>query len=134
MGAALLLGLAIWRGGLRNGPVDRSPQPGEAGNRSANQVRARLMRLTDQDGALLTDYVSARMQVRAAAALGPALRGDAAEEAYLRFVRVRAPKLAQRLQDILDRIRTLPAHLDAAEAIEHVDQFEQTLEQIAHGT
>ena len=133
-GAALLLGLAIWRGGLRSGPVDRPDRRAGAGNRSANLVRARLMRLTDQDGALLSDYVNARMQVQAAATLGPARSGDAAEDAYLRYVRARAPQLAQKLEGILERIRTLPAHLDAADAIEHVDRFELTLEQIVHDT
>lgn len=134
VGAALLLGLAIWRGGLRNGPVDRPGLRAGIGNRSANLVRARLMRMTDQDGALLADYVDARMQVQAAATLGSALSGEAAEKAYLRYVRERAPALAEKLERVLARIRILPAHLDAAEAIEHVDQFESTLEQIVHDT
>ncbi len=133
-GAALLLALAVWRGGLRNGPVDRWGERDRAGSRSANLVRARLMRLTDQDGALLADYVKARLQVQAAATLGPALAAGTSEEAYLRYVRTRAPQLAEKLESTLERIRALPAHLDATDAIEHVDQFELTLEQIVHDT
>lgn len=132
IGAGLLLALAIWRGGIRNGPVsDLKVSPG-AGKREANRVRARLMRLTDQDGALLSDFVRTRLHARAAEVFGAGHKTLVSpEEAYLRYVRSRKPDLASRLEDVIAAIRALPAHLSPDDAINYVDQFELILEQLA---
>ncbi|NVO57822.1 hypothetical protein HW561_18655 [Rhodobacteraceae bacterium B1Z28] len=132
IGSGILLILAIWRGGIRNGPVhDPQPMLG-TGKRTANRVRARLMRLTDQDGALLTDFIDTRLRAHATATFGTAHKiAGRPEVAYLNFVRARHPDLAQQLEELIDTIRALPAHLSAADAIPYVDQFELILEQLA---
>ncbi|MEX0317552.1 MAG: hypothetical protein AB3N21_06360 [Ruegeria sp.] len=132
-GAAALLVLAIWRGGIRAGPVLDIERVSGAGKRSANRARARLMRMTDQDGALLSDYVDTRIQARAAAVFGPAFSApDGLEPAFLRYVRARDPALAARLEAALGSIRALPPQISATEAITHADRFELILEQVAH--
>lgn len=132
VGAGLLLALAIWRGGIRSGPI-ADPQSGlGTGKRTANRVRARLMRLTDQDGALLSDFIETRLRARAAKVFGTThkTRGSP-EQAYLKFVHARRPELASRLDDLIQAIRALPPHISADDAIEYVDQFELILEQLA---
>lgn len=132
IGAALLLGLAIWRGGIRNGPVLDQHLSLGSGTRTANAARARLMRLTGQDGALLSDFVDTRIRAEAADVLGSAhVVADSTEAAYLRYVRSRRPAVADNLQDLLHAIRGLPAHLTASDAITYVDQFESILERLA---
>jgi hypothetical protein len=131
-GAGLLLALAIWRGGIRSGPVAH-PQTGlGTGKRTANRVRARLMRLTDQDGALLSDFIDTRLRARAAKVFGTTHKtSDSPEQAYLKFVRARRPELASRLDNLIQAIRVLPPHISADDAIAYVDQFELILEQLA---
>ncbi len=132
IGAGLLLALAIWRGGVRSGPViDIAPTLG-TGKRMANRARARLMRMTDQDGAMLSDYVDTRLRARAAAVFGSTYKTmGTPEEAYLKYVRARKPDLAARLDALIQTIRALPPHLAAADAISHIDQFEMILEHLA---
>jgi len=130
--AGLLLALAIWRGGVRNGPVIDTPLALGTGKRTANRVRARLMRLTDQDGALLSDFIDTRLRAKADETFGNTHRFTGQpEQAYLQYVRNRHPEIAPRLDQVIDTIRALPPHLKAEEAIPYVDQFELILEQLA---
>lgn len=132
VGAGVLLLLAIWRGGVRDGPVTDLPSTIGSGKRTANRVRARLMRMTDQDGALLSDFIDTRLRTRAAETFGTSYKvSDDTEQAYLRYLHNRHPDLAPRMEDLIEKIRALPAHLSAAEAITYVDQFELILEQLA---
>lgn len=130
--AGLVLAIAVWRGGLRSGPVARQKPALGTGKRTANRVRARLMRMTDQDGALLSDFIDTRLRARAAETFGTTHKlPDSPENAYLKFARARHPKPAARLDAVIADIRALPPHLAAQDAITYVDQFEQILEQLA---
>ncbi|MTI00883.1 hypothetical protein [Roseibium sp. RKSG952] len=132
IGAALLLALAIWRGGIRNGPVTNDGPSLGTGKRAANRARARLMRLTGQDGALLSDFVNTRIRAQAAEVFGPGhVVNGGVEAAYLRYMRARQPALAAELTDLLGTIRGLPAHLNASDAITYIDKFESILERFA---
>ncbi|WP_417712311.1 hypothetical protein [Roseibium aggregatum] len=133
LGGALLLGLALWRGFSRYGPIrDEEAGPG-TGKDLAVQARGRLMRLSGQDGALVREYATARISATASALFGPAhARHYAGEDAFLTYTERRHPALAPRLRAILADIRKLPARLPATEAIQHIDQLEQVLEQITH--
>ncbi|WP_370199270.1 hypothetical protein [Roseibium sp.] len=133
LGTALLLGLALWRSFIRYGPIrDEEAGPG-AGKDLAVQARARLMRLSGQDGALIREYATARISATASALFGPAhARHYAGEDAFLTYTERRHPALAPRLRAILADIRKLPARLPATEAIQQIDQLEQVLEQITH--
>ncbi|WP_425084392.1 hypothetical protein [Ruegeria profundi] len=132
IGAGLLLALAVWRGGVRSGPVADLSLGLGSGKRTANRVRARLMRMTDQDGALLSDFIDTRLRARAASVFGTshALRGTP-EDAYLNYIRTRKPDLTAKLEDLIASIRALPPHLGPEHAIPYVDQFELILEQLA---
>lgn len=132
LGAALILTLALWRSFRRAGPVLASTGP-EGGKLQAIRARARLMRLTGQDGALLGDYATARIAATAARLVGPGqarLIGE--EQAFLRHISRRRPELSARLAEVVTRLRALPARIPATAAIHHVEDLEQILEQISN--
>jgi len=133
IGAALALCLFLWRAALRYGPVlPELAEPG-AGKALAVRARARLMRLSGQDGALAREYAAARIAATAASLFGAAHAGHyAGEDAFLDFAERRHPDEAARLRTVLAEIRGLPAHVPASEAIRLIDQLEQVLEQITH--
>lgn len=132
-GAALLLALFLWRAALRYGPIRPETAGPGAGKDIAVQARARLLRLSGQDGALARDYAAARLAATASQLFGPAhARHYAGEQAFLTYTERRHPALAPRLHAVLDTIHKLPARLPASDAIRQIDQLEQVLEQITH--
>ncbi|MEM8700556.1 MAG: hypothetical protein AAGF82_01930 [Pseudomonadota bacterium] len=133
LGAGCLFTLFLWRGALRYGPILRVGGAAGAGKALAIEARARLMRLSGQDGALVHEYAAARISAAAASLFGPShARHYASEDEFLNFADRRHPGEAARLRSILVRIRQLPARAHAAEAIHLIDEFEQVLEQITH--
>lgn len=133
LGAGFLLTLFLWRAALRYGPVLRERTTLGSGKALAIEARARLMRLSGQDGALVHEYAAARISAVAAALFGPShARHYASEDEFLSFADRRHPDKAVRLRSVLAEIRRLPARIHAAEAIHLIDEFEQVLEQITH--
>ncbi len=94
------------------------------------------MRRADQDGgALIGEYVTARLAATAAALVGPAhARHYAERQAFLRFVTRRRPDLGPALERVLSAIAALPARISPAEAIRHVDDLENILDELTHDT
>ncbi len=134
LGAGLLLTLVLWRSFRRAGPVAVAKDR-EMGKLQAIGARARLMRLTGQDGAMLADYASARIASTAARLVGPGHARQIGEErAFLRFVARRRADLADRLEATLTRLHALPRRVPATTAIHHVEDLEQILELIANDT
>ncbi|MEJ6393568.1 hypothetical protein V8J82_09900 [Gymnodinialimonas sp. 2305UL16-5] len=135
MGGAACMALAIWRSGIRNGPPRRSQQDLGASKTLAIRARARLMRLTDQDGAMLGAYASARIAATATAILGPAHGPSYGTDAtFQTYVQRRHPAHAARLASVLDNLRGAPNRITASEAASHVRNLEEVLEDITHDT
>lgn len=135
VGLGLALMLALWRSSLRYGPVVAAAAGPGAGKDMAIRARARLMRQSGEDGAMVGEYAAARIAATAVARVGTAnARLIEAPSAFLRHLRRRNPAQADRLAGVLDAIATLPARISAAEAIHHVDELEQVLESIANDT
>ncbi|OZA19798.1 MAG: hypothetical protein B7Y02_00445 [Rhodobacterales bacterium 17-64-5] len=134
IGAGLMLALTLWRSLRRAGPVQGTPATA-LDKLQAIRARARLMRLTGQDGALLADYAAARIAATAARLVGPGHARQIGEErAFLRHVARRRADLAERLEAVLAALHALPTHVPVAAAIGHVEDLEQILERIAHDT
>ena len=135
VGAGLLLALALWRGGIRNGPALRLSKAHGASKTLAIAARARLMRRTDQDGALVGAYANARIAATAAAKLGPehgaSLATDLEFQSYLNR---RHPDQAARFASVLGALRALPPRSSAAEAAPHIENLEAVLEEIKNDT
>ena len=101
----------------------------------AIRARARLMRQSGEDGAMVGEYAAARIAATAVARVGTAnARLIEAPAAFLRHLRRRNPGQADQLAGVLDAIAALPARISAAEAISHVDELEKVLESIANDT
>ncbi|WP_209011730.1 hypothetical protein [Roseibium aggregatum] len=133
IGAALVLGLFLWRSALRYGPIRSDTATPGAGKNLAVRARARLMRLSGQDGALTGEYAAARLSATADALFGRAnAHHYASEDGFLKFADRRHPEEAARLRNVLSRIRTAPARLPATDAIQLIDELEQVLEQITN--
>ena len=131
----MTLALFIWRSWLRYGPVRRDAATATSGKAQALLARGRLMRLCNQDGALLSDYAQARLAATAATLFGPAhARHYAEPKAFLGYVARRHPGLADALEKTLTDIRRLQPRTAPAEAIRHVDELEALLEQVIHDT
>ena len=133
IGSAALFALFLWRASLRYGPVLADPAKPGASKALAVRARARLMRLSGQDGALTGEYAAARVAATAETLFGAAhARHFMREDDFLKYVKRRHPDHAARLEAALTNIRNLPAHLPAADAIHIIDELEQVLEQITH--
>ncbi len=135
LGGAILMLIVLWRAGLRYGPIGMPQSKLGASKLQAIAARARLMRLTGQDGALLSDYVAARITAVSSAIFGAAYPGAAAKEAaYLKYIARSDPAQAENLSTLLAEIRSLPPQISSTQAITYVNAFERTLEQLAHDT
>lgn len=135
MGLSLALFLILWRAAVRFGPLRSSPGALGASNIMAIAARAKLMRLSSQDGALIQDYSKARLAVAASALFGAAnARAYSSAEAFLAYTARRHPSLAGPLAQALDRLQSLPAHANAVQALAAVEQLDSILEQITNDT
>lgn len=135
LGSALALVLFIWRAWQRYGPVQADDKVDTSAKSLAVKARARLMRLSDQDGALAGEYAKARLAAAASALFGPALAQHYAEPgAFLGYVARHNPDLSHKLETKLQAIRNLPHRTTPADAMRHVDELESLLEQITHDT
>jgi hypothetical protein len=132
IGALLTLTLVLWRSFRRAGPVASTTTTGGS-KLQAIRSRARLMRLTGQDGAMLSDYAAARIAATAARLVGPGhARQIGDEQAFLRYLARRRPVLSSQLADVVGRLKALPPRIPATLAIHHVEDLEQILELIAN--
>ncbi|EEA93360.1 hypothetical protein [Pseudovibrio sp. JE062] len=135
LGGFIALVLFVWRSWLRYGPIRHESVSDTSGKTQAFYARARLMRLCDQDGALIDEYARARLVTSAAALFGPAYsRHYAKPEVFLEYVTRRFPEHAVALESVLTAIQNLPLRVSPTEAIHHVDELETLLEQITHDT
>lgn len=135
LGGVLALALFIWRSWQRYGPVQAEDDVDTNAKSLAVRARARLMRLSDQDGALTGEYAKARLAASASALFGPALAHHYAEpKVFLDYVARHNPDLSRKLETVLKTIRNLPHRIPAAEAMRHVDELEALLEQITNDT
>ncbi|MES0812779.1 hypothetical protein ABLO27_25020 [Roseibium sp. SCPC15] len=133
IGSATLFLLFLWRAAFRYGPISPDTAKPGASKSLAIRARARLMRLSGQDGALTAEYAAARIAATAESLFGVAhARHFTNEDEFLKYVERRHAPYAPRLKAVLSEIRKLPAHLPAHEAIHHIDELEQVLEQITH--
>ncbi|MEM7597377.1 MAG: hypothetical protein AAF382_06735 [Pseudomonadota bacterium] len=135
LSAGLILALLLWRASLRYGPVIEEDATMGASKQQAIAAQARLLRLTGQDGALLSEYVDARLSSVVIRLFGPAqTRTGRDRDLLLRHLGRHQPDLAAQLTSVLDTIDRVPTGIPAREAIGHVDALETILEGVGHDT
>lgn len=130
LAVAAVLALVLWRAGRRDRPLKAGPGGPGSAKALAIRARARLMRLTDHDGALVGDYARARLAALGAELFGPAHGLD--DTALQRQIGTAFPAERGALEQALADIRALPAKTRAAEAIAQVNTLETTLEKLTH--
>ncbi|MEL7278830.1 MAG: hypothetical protein AAFY35_08245 [Pseudomonadota bacterium] len=135
LSAGLILALLLWRASLRYGPVLEEDTTMGASKQQAIAAQARLLRLTGQDGALLSEYADARLASVVIRLFGPAqTRTGRDRDVLLRHLGRHQPKRAAQLKSVLDTIDSVPPGIPAREAIGHVDALENILEGLGHDT
>lgn len=117
--AALVLGLAIWRGARRFGPA-RGPQTelAESSRRAAIAAKARLLRLSGADARMAVEHVRAHLAELAAQALGPGAANDPGVARWFALLGRRDAALATQIRDAADRITPLTHPADLPRLIE----------------
>lgn len=135
IGALAVLLLVLWRGGVRFGPA-LAPETARQGSKDrAIDARARLMRMTGQDGALIVDYSRARVDATALRLLGPSPVGaPSARDALIAHAARHDPALAEALDEILAHIGDLPATISRSETVALITDLEDILKDIGNGT
>lgn len=126
LAAGAMLALLLWRAGRRYGPLLAGAEGPGSAKALAIRARARLMRLTDQDGALVGDYARARVAALGARLFGPAHGMDA--RALDRSLARAFPEPHAELASALAAIGALPAKTAASDAIAYVTTLEKILE------
>ncbi len=134
-GLVLAMALTLWRAAVRSGPLLASPDGLGAAKMSAIAARAKLMRLTNLDGALAREYCKARIAVTATECVGPSHgRQFAQPEVFLAYVKSRYARHVAPLAAVLKDIETLPESATPSQAISSVTALDGILERIRHDT
>ncbi|MEP6017167.1 MAG: hypothetical protein ABJ251_01640 [Paracoccaceae bacterium] len=135
VGLAITVVLVLWRAAMRFGPLIKAPDVIGAGKMMAIGARARLMRLSNRDGALVADYGKARLAATAANLVGSANASQISnQQAFLTYTQRRHPKHAAALVEALNAINALPQGASTGLAMAAVADLDTILEQITHDT
>ena len=135
VGVLAMLLLALWRGAIRFGPALPDKAHGEGSKDRAIAARARLMRMTGQDGALIGDYARIRVDTTATRLLGPRnVAFASARGALIAHVARHDPTRAEALTEILNHIEELPGTISRSETVALITDLEDILKEISNGT
>ncbi|MEO1188383.1 MAG: hypothetical protein AAFW60_04855, partial [Pseudomonadota bacterium] len=134
MAGLFLLALCIWRGAVRFGPARQLELQKETKQSTMLDAFSKVMRVSNQNGAMTSEYAAARISAIASTLFGPAhAQKMAREENFIAYVRKQNGRLADRLSAALDAIHRLPANASAEQAMQRIDELEQILEHVAYG-
>lgn len=123
--------LILWRAITRYGPLARAYDDEPRASKEVSiEAKARLLRLSNHDGALLADHIKARLGQLVADLLGPHRPAGGDPLATLTtLVGRRSPELATELRDA----SALPApRAPVAEILRRLDRFETCYDKVIH--
>lgn len=130
--AVLMIVLAVlfWRGSRRFGPVlHQSLAARETSKRAAISAKARLLRLTGNDGRMVSDFVRLQLQDLGARSFGGALgQGDAAR--FMALLARRDPELATEFSTVTDALITRGAEMMPQELDRHLSTYQSLLKKV----
>ncbi|MEM6489700.1 MAG: hypothetical protein AAF677_15765, partial [Pseudomonadota bacterium] len=132
VGMAAVMALVLWRAWVRYGATLRRPRREPGASKTVSiAAKARLMRLSGHDGALLGAYVAQRLNAVAARLLGPhrPVMSDPARP-LLDWLERRNPKAGARLDAAVQAARATLPDAPAAEVARRLDDVEHALEQV----
>ena len=106
---ALVLLLSFWRGARRFGaPLRDGADPVEISRTAAVDAKAQLLRLSGNDGQMVSDYVRAQMQALAAGVYGTSGRNDTGVDRVMARLSRRAPALAGDFARVVQALQAAP--------------------------
>ncbi|MEO9650332.1 MAG: hypothetical protein ABJE99_04315 [Roseobacter sp.] len=135
VGLIIAVALVLWRAGMRFGPLVNRPNALGASKIMAIGARARLMRRTGRDGALVAEYSKARLAAVATVLVGSTHASKISKpEAFLTYTKLRHPDQAIALNTALNTITALPQSASATQAMTAAAFLDEILEQIIYDT
>ena len=131
----LVLALLLWRGAKRFGPV-LSDDDGriEQSKTAAIAAKARLLRLSGNDGQMVADFVRGQVQDLTTRTFGPNL-GAAGQKRYFDHLARRDPGLASAFHASVDALITNGPNMPRAELHRALETYKHLLERVVdtHG-
>jgi hypothetical protein len=130
--AVLLIVLAVlfWRGSRRFGPVQNlGPAPRELSKRAAIAAKARLLRLSGNDGHMVSDFVCLQLQDLGARSFGGAL-GQGSEARFMALLARRDPELAQEFSTVTDVLINDGADMTPQTLDRHLATYQTLLKKV----
>ena len=129
--AAAVLALAAWRGLLRFGPARALPDDTLERSKTVGiEAKARLLRLSGNDGRMVAEFVRARLDALSETWFGAGGGGD---ERLFKLLGRRDPAMASHFQtlctDLMARGQTMPQH----QLYQSLATFRDLLERLTHG-
>lgn len=137
LAGAAVLAVAIWRGAMRFGPVLQVAEDRlEVSKLAAIDAKARLIRMSRNDGRMVAEFTLTRLQDLAqqtfGAGGGPATGQAALDRLYAKFSR-QNPKDAVELRACAEVLQTSAGRLHPSELRRTLDRFAELLERLTHG-
>ncbi|MES2436001.1 MAG: hypothetical protein V4586_19480 [Pseudomonadota bacterium] len=131
-GAAVFL-VAIWRGAMRFGPVQQVAEDRlEVSKLAAIDAKARLIRLSRNDGRMVAEFTLTRLQNLAHQTFGAGGGQVALDRLYAKFTR-QNPTDAAELRACADVLQSSAGTLHPSELRRILDRFAELLERLTHG-
>ena len=139
LAGAAVLAVAIWRGAMRFGPVHQVAEDRlEISKLAAIDAKARLIRLSRNDGRMVAEFTLTRLQNLAQQTFGAGApevssEGQAAvDRLYAKFAR-QNPKDAAELRACAEVLQSSAGTLQPSELRQILDRFAELLERLTHG-
>lgn len=128
--AAVILALAGWRGALRFGPPRLPPDDGLEQSKTVSiDAKARLLRLSGNDGRMVAEFVRARLDALSEASLGT---GGSHDRLFTLLAR-RDAALASQFRNTCAQLMTHGTAMPKHELNQHLATFRDLLERLTHG-
>lgn len=132
--AGVVLGVAIWRGARRFGPPLRMAEDRpEATKTAAIDAKARLLRLSGNDGRMAAEFVQARLSDLATQTFGQGI-GEAGATRYFALLDRRNPALATEFRRVTTTLIDNASTLPPPELYRQLETFRDLLERVTHGS
>ena len=135
--AGVILALAGWRGLRRFGPAVRPAQDSPEQSKTVGiDAKARLLRISGNDGRMVGEFVRTRLDALAEAAFGAGSGTAAAPVADRLFKHLarRDAALSAKFRTVSDDLITRGADMPQRELYSHLETFRDLLERLTHGS
>ena len=136
--AGVILVLAGWRGLRRFGPAMRAVEDTPEQSKTVGiDAKARLLRLSGNDGRMVGEFVRARLDMLADAAFGQQATSTAPEAAHERLFKLLARRdatLTAKFRTISNDLITRGAAMPQRDLHHHLETFRDLLERLTHAS